>query len=153
MSQPRTGSVDDAVRLERVLPAAPGAVYAAWTDPTLLRRWMSPLGHAEVAVDVRVGGTLQIVMVDDGFRIEHRGTYLEVDPPRRLRFTWVSSFTDMAESVVTVELLPEGEGTRLVLVHEHLPERAVDPHAGGWGTMLDRLGDVLSEPSPRQVMA
>jgi uncharacterized protein YndB with AHSA1/START domain len=78
-------------------------------------------------------------MVGQDRRIEHTGEYLEVTPPRRLSFTWRSPYTGPEPSVVTVELRPGDEGTELVLSHKRLPRDQVEPHAGGWGRMLDRL--------------
>jgi uncharacterized protein YndB with AHSA1/START domain len=145
-----TDEIDRAKRtihIERVLPALPERVFAAWTDADLLARWMSPVGHAEVQADVRPGGALVVVMVGDGRRIEHTGEYLEVDPPRRLRFTWRSEYTGSEPSVVTVELHEVPEGTRLVLTHAMLPDDALDSHAGGWGSMLDRLVAAVASAS------
>jgi uncharacterized protein YndB with AHSA1/START domain len=133
------------LRIERVLPASPERVYASWTDPDELARWMSPVGHAEVENDVRRGGAFSVVMVGEGRRIEHTGEYLEVDPPRRLRFTWRSEYTGTEPSLVTVELEEVPEGTRLVLTHTMLPDDALDSHAGGWGSMLGRLVVLVAE--------
>jgi uncharacterized protein YndB with AHSA1/START domain len=130
--------------LERLLPATPDAVYAAWTDPALLHLWISPSGHADAKIDLRVGGSFQIVMIGGGARIEHTGKYLDLDPPRLLRFTWNSPYTGEGPSVVTVVLEPEGDATRLVLTHERLPADAVASHEGGWGAMVDRLAAVLA---------
>ena len=129
--------------LERLLPAPVEAVYAAWTDAARIGEWMSPTGHAVAEVDLRLGGAFRIVMVGDGRRIEHSGEYLELDPPRRLRFTWRSPYAGAEPSVVTVVLEPEGDGTRLLLTHEGLPAEAVASHAGGWGAMVHRLGETL----------
>jgi uncharacterized protein YndB with AHSA1/START domain len=59
-------------------------------------------------------------------------------------FTWASPYTGDQPSVVTVELAPSGEGTRLRLVHERLPADQVGPHAGGWGSILDNLVAALA---------
>jgi uncharacterized protein YndB with AHSA1/START domain len=130
-----------AVELRRFLPAATDEVFAAWTDPELMARWLSPVGHAEVEVDLRVGGRFRVTMGAEDRRIEHSGEYLEVVPPRRLAFTWASPYTGPEPSVVTVELRPADDGTELLLTHERLPEDQVEPHAGGWGRMLDRLAE------------
>jgi uncharacterized protein YndB with AHSA1/START domain len=106
---------------------------------------MSPVGSAAAEVDLRVGGRFRVVMTGEGRELEHTGEYLEVDPPRRLVFTWRSPYTGEEPSVVTVTLRPRGEGTELALTHERLPADQVDPHAGGWGRMLERLGDVLAD--------
>ncbi|CAN5435263.1 hypothetical protein BH24CHL9_BH24CHL9_06860 [soil metagenome] len=76
-------------------------------------------------------------------RIEHSGEYLQLDPPRRLRFTWRSPYAGQQPSVVTVVLELDGDGSRLLLTHEHLPAEAVASHAGGWGAMVHRMWEAL----------
>lgn len=129
------------LELRRLLPASAEEVFAAWTDPELMGRWLSPVGHAEVEVDLRVGGRFRVSMVGEDRRIDHIGEYLEVAPPRRLAFTWASPYTGPEPTVVTVELRPAEDGTELLLIHERLPRDQVEPHAGGWGRMLDRLAE------------
>jgi uncharacterized protein YndB with AHSA1/START domain len=136
-------SAQGALKIERVLPASPDEVFAAWTTPERMAVWMSPAGHAEAEVDLRPGGVFRVTMVGDDLRIDHTGIYLELDPPRRLVFTWISPYTGSEPSVVTVELHPHDDGTRLVLVHERLPADVVDSHRSGWGTMLERLTAAL----------
>jgi uncharacterized protein YndB with AHSA1/START domain len=131
-----------ALVVERVLPASPDEVFDAWTTPSRMAAWMSPVGAAEAEVDLRVGGSFRVVMVEA--LLEHRGEYLEIERPTRLVFTWVSAFTGADPSVVTVELHPHDDGTRVVLTHEHLPEDVVDGHRDGWGTMIERLAGILA---------
>ena len=136
----------DAVEIRRRLPAPVDDVFRWWTDPERLQEWMSPVGTVEAEVDLRVGGTIRILMKGEEMEIEHRGVYLEIEPPRRLVFTWRSRFTGPQPSIVTVDLEPDGaDATRLHLVHRQLPEAAVESHRGGWGTMLDRLSAGLRE--------
>ena len=127
------------LEVRRLLPASVEEVFAAWSDPGVMGRWLSPVGHADVEVDLRVGGRFRVTMVGEGRPIEHTGEYLEVTPPRRLSFTWESPYTGPEPTVVTVELLPTEDGTELVLTHDRLPEDQVKPHAGGWGRMVDRM--------------
>ena len=129
----------DAIEIQRRLDAPVDEVFRWWTDPKLLQEWMSPQGTVEAEVDLRIGGALRIVMRGDGMEIEHHGTYMEIEPPRRLVFTWTSRFTGPHPSVVTIELEPDGGATRLHLIHRQLPEAATASHRGGWGAMLDRL--------------
>lgn len=123
----------------------PERVYQAWLDPALLAQWMSPVGHEVVSVDARPGGRFRIVMDGDGREIEHVGRYRELDPGRRLVFTWRSLYTG-GDSVVTVDLEAVLAGTRLTLVHERLPDAQVGPHSGGWAAMLERLATTLESP-------
>lgn len=140
-----TGPQADApIRIERIIPAPIEEVFSAWTDPESMSLWLSPIGHADVEVDPRVDGRFRVVMVGPDVSIEHSGEYLVFDPPRLLSFTWRSPYTGPEPSVVTVTLTPEGETTRMVLVHERLPAEQVSPHAEGWGSILDRLGELLA---------
>jgi uncharacterized protein YndB with AHSA1/START domain len=131
------------VRIERVLPAPIQEVFAAWTDPARMAEWLSPVGHAEVEVDLRVMGRFKVSMIGETTRIEHTGEYLVVDPPGELSFTWQSLYTGAEPSVVTVLLEAEGEETRIVLTHRRLPESQVEPHTQGWETMITRLAGLL----------
>lgn len=144
-----TGEDDGGIRLERMLPAPVGDVFAAWTEPERMARWLSPRGHAEVDADPVVGGRLRVVMIDGDVRIEHDGEFLEVQPPVRLVFTWRSRHTGGEPSVVTVDLHDEGGATRLVLHHDRLPSDARPSHEGGWGAILHRLADILAAGGPR----
>jgi uncharacterized protein YndB with AHSA1/START domain len=132
------------IEIRRRLPAPAAEVFRWWTEADRLCEWMSPVGTVEAQVDLRVGGALRIVMRGEGTVIEHFGEYIEIDPPRRLVFTWVSPFTGAEPSLVTLELEPEGaDATRLLLVHSRLPESVAKSHRDGWGTMLDRLSGQL----------
>jgi uncharacterized protein YndB with AHSA1/START domain len=139
------------VRIERHIAAPPERVFAAWLDSASMTRWLSPVGHAEAEVEPTVGGRLRVTMIGDGRRIEHTGVYREVDPHRRLVFTWRSPYTGPSASLVTIELSARDGGTDLVLIHEFLPVDAVGSHAGGWGVMLDRLAAELATSSTEVV--
>jgi uncharacterized protein YndB with AHSA1/START domain len=137
--------------IQRRLPAPVTEVFSWWTEPERLQEWMSPIGTVEAEVDLRVGGALRIVMKGDGTVIEHLGEYVEIEPPRRLVFTWASPFTGDEPSLVTIELEPDGlDATLLRLVHSRLPESAAASHEDGWGAMLDRLRGRLGAGSATQ---
>jgi uncharacterized protein YndB with AHSA1/START domain len=139
------------IEIQRRLPAPVTEVFSWWTEPERLREWMSPIGTVEAEVDLRVGGALRIVMRGDGTVIEHRGEYVEIEPPRRLVFTWGSPFTGDEPSLVTIELEPDGpDATLLRLVHSRLPESAGASHEHGWGAMLDRLRSRLGAGTTTQ---
>jgi predicted enzyme related to lactoylglutathione lyase/uncharacterized protein YndB with AHSA1/START domain len=131
--------------LERTIPAARDRVFAAWTQPELLRRWSAPEGLTieDGATDLRVGGGWRVVMAEpDGTRHEAFGTYREISAPERLEYThaWKSDGGSSPETVLTVELKPEADGTRLVLTQAGFasPESR-DGHREGWSSALDNL--------------
>ncbi|HEX6370829.1 MAG TPA: SRPBCC domain-containing protein [Longimicrobium sp.] len=131
--------------LERSIPAARDRVFAAWTQPELLRRWSAPEGLTiqDGATDLRVGGGWRVVMAEpDGTRHEAFGTYRRIDAPERLEYThaWKAVGGSSAETVLTVQLTPEADGTRLVLTQAGFPSpESRDGHREGWSSALDNL--------------
>jgi len=91
--------------------------------------------------DVRVGGRYRIAMrAPDGEIHDVSGVYREVVPNEKLVFTWAWRSTPERESLVTVQLKPDGEGTLLTLLHEQFfDEPARDRHQVGWAGTLDKL--------------
>jgi uncharacterized protein YndB with AHSA1/START domain len=129
------------------MAASPEEVFAAWTSAESMEQWMhaGPTESARVSIDPRPGGALRIDMIGGGQVYEHRGEFLEVIPPRRLVFTWISKGTGQQRSVVTVEIAPHGAGSEVVLTHERLPdESAARAHTEGWSSILDGLSRKLA---------
>ena len=135
------------VVVERILPAARADVFAAWLDRETLREFIGPgdAHTADVTIDARVGGRFLITMRGDGPPTKHEGVYRVIDPPRRLVFTWQSSFTEHRPTLVTIELTPHEDGTRLVLIHEQLPRQFAAPHEKGWSLRVEKLATYLSQ--------
>lgn len=144
----------DPIVVERLIAASVEDVFAAWEDPDSMGAWMCPaesISHASVETDFRVGGSFQIVMHGDEGEYPQRGEYLEIDPPRRLRFTWVTPWApeDEQNTEVTVSLEPAGEGkTRLRLVHE-LITTWYDNHEQGWAMIVAKCDARLSGGTPQ----
>ncbi len=141
------------LRFERSLPATPAEAFHAWTDPESLALWMCPgeIRRAEARCDVRVGGHFAITMKGTENDYGHHGEYLEIDPPKRLVFTWFSDALPEARTLVTVEFAPiDGGRTRLTLVHEDLPEgEAYAGHEQGWKDILRRHAEHLDAGARR----
>jgi uncharacterized protein YndB with AHSA1/START domain len=95
--------------------------------------------HAEM--DARVDGRFRMLMRGaSGEEHDVSGRYLEVVPDARLVFTWAWRSTPERESLVTIDLRPDGEGTLLTLTHEQFfDEAARDRHQQGWNSWLDCL--------------
>ena len=149
-----------AVRLQRRIPAPPDAVYRAWLDPGLLRRWLAPAGlevtHAEIAAGV--GGHYRIWHAGaegevGGFECE----LLELVPSERIVLRWgfvgpdrLAGPTYDSQLTVTLREAPDG-ATELTLVHERLDdlrEALPDIAEGvgpGWESALDRLAALAEE--------
>jgi uncharacterized protein YndB with AHSA1/START domain len=144
-----TAASETTLRMERTFRAPAHAVFDAWTNPEVLRRWFAAGHHWDTPradVDLRVGGRYRITMRSaDG---EHTvgGEYTEVSPPTRLAFTWAWETEDDAnspgeQSLVELDFREDGGATTVVLVHSGLSgEESQQQHAHGWGECLDNLG-------------
>jgi uncharacterized protein YndB with AHSA1/START domain len=98
-----------------------------------------PVLRAET--DVRVGGRFHVVFrTEDGEEHDVSGTYQEVVPNQKLKFTWQWITLPERQSLVTILIKPEGEGSILTLIHEQFfDEAARDGHERGWTGCLDKL--------------
>ena len=71
---------------------------------------------------------------------EIEGTYLALDRPHRISFSW-RPLRARFDSVVTVALEPHGEGeTRMTITHTRLPAQWLESYETGWGSIADELG-------------
>jgi uncharacterized protein YndB with AHSA1/START domain len=134
------------VIVRRTIPAPRERVFAAWLDAASLASWMcpGPVGSAAAEVDARVGGRFRIVMHHPSADADHWGEYVVIDPPSRLVFTWISAATDRTPTLVTVDFIERGGSTEVVLTHERLPPRQVDPHRKGWTDIVQKLGAAVA---------
>ena len=142
--------------IARLIPAPPRAVYRAYTEPALLKRWFAPKPYtvSEAELDVRPGGSQRIVMVSpDGTKMPLHGVYLEVVEGARLVVTdaylraWEPAPKPFMTVVVTFEA--EGGGTRYTARARHWSEadRAAHEAMGfhqGWGLCADQLAEVAA---------
>ena len=131
------------VTIVRRIKAPPAKVYAALTEPTLMTQWWGADAGPTLSAtaDVRVGGRFSIVFQTvDGSQHNPTGVYREVDPDKKLVFTWEWNSMPEWESLVTFVLKPFDGGTELTLTHERLPdEDARKSHEGGWTGFVGKL--------------
>jgi uncharacterized protein YndB with AHSA1/START domain len=142
------------VRIERTISATPHAVYRAWLDPDMVRRWLAPgdLTVQRVEIDERKGGHYRIWHADSdldigGFDCE----LLELVPDQRIVFRWVfvgpeRSSGPSFDSRLTITLrAAPGDATILTLVHERLEALAagmpqVAENVGrGWELVIEKF--------------
>ena len=141
MSKPQAPSLT----LKRRLKAPAETVFSAWTDPEKIVRWFGPAETASDSVradmDVRVGGRYRMrFKTVDGENHEVGGEYKEVIANERLVFSWAWHSTPERESLVTVILKADGNGTLLTLHHERFfDQKARDGHNRGWTGTLEKL--------------
>jgi uncharacterized protein YndB with AHSA1/START domain len=136
--------------LTRRLKARPEKVFAAWTDPQKIVRWFGTAsvkpGTERASIDARIGGRYRVSFdTDKGEHYEVGGIYREMEPNRRLVFSWAWHSRLERESLVTVSLKPDGGSTLLTLQHEQLFDQAAcESHERGWDGSLDKLQQVLT---------
>ena len=138
-----------ALRLVRTVTGSPERVFEAWTAAEQVKRWTcpDPVADVDVDVDLRVGGQYSIRMHVEGGPFTAYGTYREVDPPRRLVYTWgwkEEGHAMEVETLVTVEFLPIEGGTEIRLIHSGFPtpdDR--DGHREGWKICVGRIAELV----------
>lgn len=138
------------IEVERWLPAPPERVWRYFTEADLWPRWQG----TGATLEARPGGTLEVAL-GGGDGTGARGAFLELDPPRRLVFTWGwvgGPLEDIPPGSTTVEVVLEAAdgGTRLRLTHRGLPAGLEGMHDEGWRRYLERLVLVLDgcDPGP-----
>ena len=139
------------LRLERVFAAPREEVFEAWTTAGALRRWWCPPGWEpdRIEVDLRAQGRFHLGMrrIADGSIAAVEGRFLEVEPPGRVAYTWQwrGALEEVADARVTVEFRDEGGRTRLILIHDRLPDVPMwHRHRSGWIAACDRMEQVIS---------
>lgn len=136
--------------LKRHFPVAPEKVWRAWTDPQALKQWFGPDGPQAVSVadvDMREGGRFRLVFGGpEGREHEAAGVYQEVEPHRKLVFTWCwPRSTPDRISRITILLRAEGGGTDMEFRHEEFYDQAArDGHQRGWITTFIKLEQFLT---------
>jgi len=134
--------------IRRRFNAPPEKVFSAWTDPEKVKRWMGPGDIKAVSAesDARKGGRYRWVMKSpDGEDHDVSGVYREVIPNEKLVFTWAWKSTPERESLVTVIIKPDGNGSLMTLQHEQFyDEAARDRHQGGWTNAMEKLDKYLT---------
>ena len=139
------------LRLSRRYEAAPEKVWRAWTDPQALKRWFGPDEDGIVLlaeIDLRVGGRyhLRFRARPEGSEVHDvSGVYREVEPHRRLVFTWAWKSTPERESLVTLQFEAAGGGTGMLFLQEQFFDPAArDGHQRGWTGALAKLDRLLA---------
>ena len=132
--------------MEVRIAASPETVFDFFTDPDKMIQWMG----RSAELDPVPGGSLRC---DINGRHVASGSYVELDPPRRIVFTWGWEGEDATvapgESTVEVNLVPDGGGTQLRLVHRDLPNaESAERHSYGWSHYTQRLSAAAAGEDP-----
>jgi uncharacterized protein YndB with AHSA1/START domain len=134
-------SQTDAISFEFDLHHSPQKVWRALTDPVLLAEWLLPAFDLELAPQTAFSFKTQPYPGWDG-TVNCR--FLEIEPQRKLSYTWVVG--DMLDTIVTFTLTPTASGTRLSVVQSGFKPDQKQNFGGaryGWKMMGGKLVDLL----------
>ncbi len=138
-----------AVELSMEVPVPIEEVWDAWTTADQLVQWFPGTAQMEVTEDG------EYVFGWEGWEGEWRGTYLEVDRPNRLVFTWqppASAFPDGSyETTVTLTFEDLDGMTKFTLEHGGFQVGAdAESHLNSWRSYLYNLRVFLLQRSSRR---
>jgi uncharacterized protein YndB with AHSA1/START domain len=142
------------LKIQRLLPGPIERIWVYLTESDMRRKWL-----ASGFMEMKVGAPFELVwrnneLTDppgerpEGFGDEHRmqSRITELDPPRKVSFTWQNS------GDVTFELEPQGDKVLLTVTHCRLADRRTMLMVGpGWHMHLDVLAARVSgapDPGP-----
>ncbi len=136
--------------ITRVFNAPREVVFRAWTDPAQLAQWYGPEGFTLpfLEMDLRPGGAWKkCLRSPEGKDYWRHGIFLEISPPRRLAFTYLSDDPNSDpehETIVTVTFAEQGNKTLLTLRQANFESVAArDAHNFGWNSALTRFGQFI----------
>jgi len=149
-----SAATTNTIRLHRVLRAAPERIYRAFLDANAMAKWLPPNGFTGKVhqMDARVGGThrMSFTSFSTGKSHSFGGTYLELTPHERIRYT--DKFDDPnlpGEMQTTITLKSVSVGTEMSVVQEGVP--AVIPAEAcylGWQESLTLLAKLVEAEIP-----
>jgi uncharacterized protein YndB with AHSA1/START domain len=151
------------ITIERSYEAPVEDLWDLWTTKEGFESWWGPVGfRVEVhRLEARVGGELVYDMIASGAEaIEHmkksgmplshatRGTFVEIEPHRRLKLMHVIDFipgVEPYENNIAVELVREGASVRMVVsIDQHRDEHWTRMSVQGFESQLTKVPTALA---------
>jgi len=129
--------------LTTTFPTSAARLFHLWTDAAALLQWSELVG---CKIDLRVGGRYQFDFPALAGKEDITvGQYLEVDPPRRVAFTWdgISPFGPTGETLLSVDFGEIGPNCELTLRHEFVHEQSMIECKTGWEYWFNSLTKYL----------
>lgn len=144
--------------IERSYSKPPECVFSAFTDPSKKRRWFAEGESHEIEefeMAFRVGGAERFRYrfkqgtPFPGVALTNEGTYQDIVPDRRIVTASTMTLGDkrISASLVTIELLPTGNGTDLICTHQGAFFEGADGpqmREAGWRQLFERLSKELT---------
>jgi len=141
------------IKLHRVLRTSPEKIYRAFLEPDALAKWIPPNGFTCKVrhMAAKVGGRYESSFTNFGSGKSHffGGTYVELVPHERIRYTGKFDPNLPGEMQTTVSLKKVSCGTELNIVQEGVPD--VIPAEAcylGWQESLTQLAKLVEPEIP-----
>ena len=142
------------LRIERRFDVPPESVFDTLTKPDLLPIWW---GEAEFDIDLQVGGQWTITRQEDGVEYLATGTYLEVERPSRLAYTFGMPQFSPDSDTITIRIEKDDQGCAFTFEHSgsgiaeelrELPAGETSATEAGWQQGFDLMAAAWSKEKP-----
>jgi uncharacterized protein YndB with AHSA1/START domain len=123
------------------IAASPAEVFPYLVDPALIVQWIG----ISADLNPEPGGIFAL----DFPNTQTRGSYISVEPPDRVVFTWgIPGNAALPPGSSTVEILlkADGDDTIVELTHRDLPSEMRSKHREGWEECLEALRTTFKSP-------
>lgn len=126
-----------------IIKAPPYSVWETLTNPNLIKQWMGePEMEIEVITDWKVGTPL-IIKGFHHVNFENKGTILQFEPNRVLKYDYLSSISRLPDNpenhtIIEFILTPFGDQTSLTLTLSNFPTESIFKHVNFyWTTTIE----------------
>lgn len=137
---------DDELLITRTFDAPASVLFALWTQPGHMKRWMGPSDFScpEAEIDFRVGGSYRgLITSPDHGENWFGGVYREIEQDKRLVFTfaWDNDGPSAGVETLVTITFEERDGKTVQTFHQRpfLNVERRDSHVGGWTSAFDKL--------------
>ena len=132
------------LKIECTTRVPPSVIYRAWTEE--FDKWFAAPGTLLMKGEINVPFFFETHF--DGGRHAHYGRFLKLEPDKYMQLTWVTGNpgTLGAETILTVELEPHEDGSRVMLTQAgFFDEESRDGHADAWPKVFEHLDSCLGD--------
>jgi len=127
------------VIVEKIYPVPASRVWQAITNKEQMKEWYFTIDDFQL----EEGAEFNFHVVFEGKDFQHRCVIKEIIPEKKLVHTWTHPKQSKGESLVTWQLVPVEEGTKLLLTHTGIENFAdagedysLESHKQGWEEIL-----------------